>query len=255
MVSLSAVIITRNEAHQVERTVAAAQQCCDEVVVVDSGSTDGTVALCQAMGCRVFHKPFESYGVQKNFGISQAHGPWILSLDADEVCTPELIAEINHWKQQPHTKVVAYYIPRSMVFLGRRFVHSREARQPILRLFKKSNGAFDEALVHETLIVKGNTDYMHGELLHYSYRNLHHYFEKFNQYTSYAADAMAQKGVTVSWLKILTRQPFEFIKIYFLQGNFREGAPGLVWSIISSFYPVVKYLKLKTKYMRPQQPN
>ena len=246
MIILSAVIITRNEAHQIRRTVEALS-CCDEIVVVDSGSTDDTVKICEDLGCRVFQKPFEGYGAQKNYGIDQASGSWVLSIDADEVISPELDAELRAWKQNIPEGVSAWYIPRTMVFMGRAFRYSKEAAQPNLRLFRKGTARFSDAHVHETLIAEGHRKSMKGILLHYSYRDLHHYFEKFNQYTTYAAADMAAKGKQVSWLFILTRQPFEFVKMYIFQRNFMEGWPGLVWSLISSFYPVVKYLKLKTK--------
>jgi glycosyltransferase involved in cell wall biosynthesis len=246
MATLSAVIITRNEAHQIRRTIEALGSC-DEIVIVDSGSTDNTVEICEALGCKVFYQPFAGYGAQKNFGVAQTSGQWILSIDADEVVSPELDSELKQWKKHIPENINAWYLPRTMVFMGRAFRYSKEAAQPNLRLFKKGTARFSDAQVHETLLVEGIKGYFKGILLHYSYRDLHHYFEKFNQYTSYAAAEMAAKGKKVSWLTILCRQPFEFVKMYIFQRNFMEGWPGLVWSLISSFYPVVKYLKLKTR--------
>lgn len=241
---LSAVIITYNEAQNIVRTLDSLAWC-EEIVVVDSGSTDDTVVLCEARGCRVLYHPFSGFGRQKQFAVAQARHDWILSVDADEVITDELREEIMAIFAGGKIGRVGYYLPRTLVFMGRVFRHGNENRHGFLRLFDRRAGGFNDAPVHEAVgISKGDVGRLRGTMLHYSYRDIEQYFVKFNRYTSLAASRLRTQGRHANRALIVLRFPVTFIQSYFLKANFRNGFPGFVWSFLCGIYPVIKYLKL-----------
>lgn len=242
-VNISAVLITLNEAQIIERTLDAISWC-DEIVIVDSGSTDQTTAVCKSMGCRVLYHPFEGYGKQKRYAVSQATHDWILAIDADEVVTAELKEDIINVLRSGDSVYAGFYLQRTLIFLGREFTHGSECKRPILRLFNRNYGNFSESPVHEGVELCGSAKTLRGALLHYSYQNVSHYLSKFNTYTSLAAKQLHARGKTTHQLTIVLRLPIRFLHYYLLKGNFLNGFPGLIWSLLSGFYPVVKYLKL-----------
>jgi glycosyltransferase involved in cell wall biosynthesis len=243
-IRLSAVIITYNEAANIIRTLDSLSWC-EEIVVVDSGSTDDTVTLCEGRGCRVLYHPFSGFGRQKQFAVAQASHDWILSVDADEVITDELRKEIMAIFASGEIGCLGYYLPRTLVFMGRVFCHGNENRRGFLRLFDRRVGGFNDAPVHEGVeISQGDIGHLQGMILHFSYRDLEQYFVKFNRYTSLAASHLHTQGKQASRALIVSRFPITFVQTYFLKANFRNGFPGFVWSFLCGIYPVVKYLKL-----------
>ena len=242
-VKISAVLITLNEAQIIERTLDAISWC-DEVLIVDSGSTDHTTELCKKKGCRVLYHPFQGYGEQKRYAVSQATHDWILAIDADEVVTVELQKEIVDALRDSGSNHVGFYILRTLVFLGREFTHGSECKRPVLRLFDRKHGNFSAAPVHEGVELRGSAGTLRGTLLHYSYRDVAHYLAKFNTYTSLGAKQLHERGKRTHKITILLRLPIRFLQYYLLKGNCLNGFPGLVWSLLSAFYPMVKYLKL-----------
>jgi glycosyltransferase involved in cell wall biosynthesis len=240
---VSAVIITYNEENIILQTLDALSWC-DEILIVDSGSTDRTVNLCESRGCRILNRPFSGYGEQKQYAVQEAKYDWILSLDADEVLTDELINEIVAVFTHKDIPWSGFYLPRTLVFMAKPFTFGKEHNQPCLRLFNRRAGGYTDARVHEHVELTGVTKNLKAPMLHYSYRNIEHYFAKFNRYTSLAATQLYERGQSVNRLAILFRLPLTFIQTYFFKGNFMNGYPGLVWSLFCGLYPVVKYLKL-----------
>lgn len=237
---VSAVIITFNEASIIESCINALKWC-DEIIVVDSGSTDNTVELCKQAGCKVIHQPFLGFGAQKRFAVEQASNHWVLNIDADEICTPELQKEIQSLLQtQPSAD--AYEIPRQLFFLGKAFRFGRESKQYQTRLFDKTKANFNTAEVHEKVEAKSK-EKLKNILLHYSYQNLSHYFDKFNTYTTKGAQVLKEKGKKRPPLLIIAFYPWYFFKFYILERNFMNGFAGFVWSVLSSHYVFVKYTK------------
>lgn len=241
--NISAVIITYNEEANIVRTLEALSWC-GEILVVDSGSTDNTVALCKQRACRVMTHPFSGYGPQKRYAVGQATHDWILSIDADEVVTDELRGEIIEIFSQAEIEYSGFYLPRTLVFMGHVFRHGNEHKRPSLRLFNRRFGGFSDSTVHESVGVNGTTKALNGALLHYSYLDIEQYFEKFNHYTSLAAQQLYERGKSANRFATLTRLPITFLQTYLLKGNFLNGFPGLVWSLFCALYPVIKYLKL-----------
>lgn len=248
---LSAVIITRNEERRIEATVAALD-FCDEIVMVDSGSTDATLSICQKFNCRIFTRDFDGYGTQKQFAVSKASHDWVLAVDADEVVTEELKREILSVLSNGSGTIQGYYIPISLVFLGKLLRFGGEYKKPHLRLFNRQAGNFTKDKVHEHAEIKGEKAFLKNHILHYSYDGISDYLAKFNEYTSAAADSLFQKGRKNAIFNLFVRFPLTFIKIYFIKGCILDGYRGFIWSLFSSLYPVVKFAKLLEKQTAEQ---
>lgn len=241
-VPISVVIITYNEEDNLPRTLAKLKWC-DDIVIVDSGSTDNTSNIAMEHGARFYSHLFEGYGKQKNYGFLLAKHDWILSIDADEVLTDGLIEEL-HKVTNYSSEISAYRIPIRNVFLEREFKYGKESNFLHLRLFKNGIGSFNEDEVHEKLQVKGQVGSLKNHILHYSYKSVPHYMEKLETYTTRGAYQMYKNGKKRGLLLIYLLAPFYFFKHYVLYGNFLNGKPGFIWSILNAKYHTVKYLKL-----------
>lgn len=240
MTPISAIIITYNVEDRIERTLQSVEWC-DEIVVVDSGSTDATLDICRKYGCKLFHKRFEGFGEQKQHAADVAQNHWILCIDSDETVTPGLREEIENIFSGAEPGFAAYRLPRSMIFMGRTI--RSEYKKPNLMLFDRRKGKYDGAKVHEKIIVDGKVGTLKGEILHYSYADIEEYFVKFNRYTSLAAEELHKKGKSRHPFIIALRVRLDFARLYVLKGNFLSGFPGYLWSLFSAMYPAVKYAK------------
>jgi len=240
---VSAVIITMNEAANIGRCLESVRWC-DEIVVVDSGSTDATAEIAARYGCRVSVRGFTGYGDQKRHAVNQASHEWILSIDADEVVTPALREELCGLLAVK-SDVAGVEIPRTMVFLGREFRHGAEHAAPLLRMFRKTRGGFTGAAVHERIDVQGPVTRCNAEMLHYSYVSIEQYLQKFNAYTTAAASMLQADGRRASAAAVAAAFPIAFFRQYLMKGNFLNGYPGFLWAFLSAAYPVVKYAKLR----------
>lgn len=244
---VSAVIIARN-AERLLAVVLEALQWCDEIVVVDSGSTDATVAIARAAGATVVHRPFDGYGPQKAFAVGLARNNWVFVVDADEVVSPALGSEIESAiksVEQGTSSYRGFEVPITLVFMGRLMRHGAENKMPHLRLFDKRYGNYNTALVHERVVLDGPVGQLESDMVHDSYGSLETYFEKFNQYTTAAATDLAARGKSAGMFTIVLRFPVTFIRQYFGRGHLFNGYPGFLWSLFSAMYPVVKYAKLR----------
>ena len=241
---VTAVVITMNEAANLERCLESVRWC-DEIVVVDSGSSDGTAEIAGRFGCRVLIRPFTGYGEQKRFAVEQAAHDWILSIDADEVITPALRDELRAFLVSGTGEIAGVEIPRTMVFLGREFTHGAEHASPLLRMFRRSRGGFTPSAVHERIEVRGPVTRCKAEMLHFSYVSIEQYLQKFNAYTTAAARMLHAQGKRASVLALAMAFPFGFLRQYLLKGNFLNGYHGFLWAFLSAVYPLVKYAKLR----------
>jgi glycosyltransferase involved in cell wall biosynthesis len=247
MFKVSAVIITCNEEHNLCQLLPQLVWC-DEIIIVDSGSTDKTLDVCRYYNCKIYYREFEGYGPQKRYALSLAENDWILSLDADEILSDELIAEIRNEMNSPSAD--GYYIPMVFVFMGKEFRYGKENWKYFLRLFNRKRGDFSADRVHEQILVDGCCKKLSGNIYHYSYRTFAQYFEKFNRYSTLAAEAAYARGKKRSLLAVLFALPLSFLKYYLLEGNFMNGLNGFYWSVLSSFYQFIKYIKLREMYAR-----
>ncbi len=240
---LSVVLITLNSETSLAKTLEAVKWA-DEIVLVDSGSTDGTLEIARQFKAKIVYRAFDGYGSQKNFATEQASNDWILSLDDDEILMPELQQEIRYLDLK-NTDYQGFKIPRSLIFLGKLLKFSGEYKRLTLRLFNRKHGNWNAEYVHESVEVGGKIGVLKNQILHDSYRDLTDYFNKFNKYTSLGAKTLAERGKTASTFKIISRFPTTFLKIYFLKGSFLDGYAGFMWALLTAMNPVVKYAKLR----------
>ncbi|MFH0948844.1 MAG: glycosyltransferase family 2 protein [Elusimicrobiota bacterium] len=240
MISVS--IIAYNEEKNIKRCLESVGWA-DEILMVDSGSTDATVEIAKKFGAKVFVKEWEGYGAQKNFAIDKARNNWILSIDADEEVSPELQKEIKKIIKNP-CNYAAFKIPRGLIFQGKFLRWGGCYPNYQIRLFHKNKARFNLALVHEKLIVDGKIGFLKGSLIHYSYKDLSDYFERFNRYTTLDAQKRFNNNKKFYfWYYI--QSLLKFFYMYFLRLGFLDGLDGLNWAILSSFYTFVKFQKLK----------
>ncbi|MBS1189112.1 MAG: hypothetical protein H6R10_904 [Rhodocyclaceae bacterium] len=238
---LSVTIITLNAASQLGDCLQSAA-FADEILVVDSGSTDGTVALAEAHGARVLKQDWLGYGPQKQFAVEQAKHDWVLCLDADERVTPELRAAIEAALVAP--EFPAYRFPRCNRFLGRYLRHGEGYPDWSLRLFDRRRGRWSADPVHEKVVADGAVGVLMGDLLHDSAETLATYIGKQNRYTTLAAEAALAAGKKTGFSKLFFSPIVRFIKFYFLRQGFRDGLPGLVHIGIGCFNSFMKYAKM-----------
>jgi glycosyltransferase involved in cell wall biosynthesis len=249
---LSTVIITCNEENNLRKSLPKLSWC-NEIIIVDSGSTDNTLEVCKQFGCRIYTRPFNGYGAQKQFAVSLASNQWVLCLDADEVLSDALVEEIKEEMKSP--SAAGYLIPMTFVFMGKEFRYGKESWRYFLRLFNKELGNFDDRKVHEKIRVEGELKKFRNNIFHYSYRSITHYFNKFNKYSSYGAEIAYHQGETRSLLMVILAIPLNFIKYYIIELNILNGTSGFYWSAFNAFYHFVKYIKIREFHAKMKELN
>lgn len=245
--SLSVVVITRNEENNIGRTLASVAWA-DERIVVDSGSTDRTLEIARGQGARTFEESWKGYAQQKNSAIAKASGDWVLSIDADEEVSPELGYSIKQAIDTGTESIAGYFIGRRNLFLGRWIRHGGFYPDCKLRLFRRGKGEFVARVVHETLRVDGATAKVTGDLIHYAYPTLTAYIETMNQYSSLGAEVALQQGqVSRSWLSffvnVYCRPALNFAWNYFFRLGFLDGREGYLLHLYHNVYVSWKYAK------------
>jgi glycosyltransferase involved in cell wall biosynthesis len=245
MNSLSAVIITKNEATAIAACLASVSGLVDEVLVLDSGSTDGTRELCAKLGARVVDTDWPGFGRQKDRAVQEARHDWVLCLDADERLSPELATSIRTALAEPSFS--AYRCARRNRFLGRYLRHGEGYPDWSLRMFDRRAARWSHDAVHEKVICAAPIGTLAGDLLHDSADTLDGYLAKQNRYTSLAAEAAVLAGAQASTTRLLFSPLLRFVKFYLLRGGFRDGVPGLVHIAIGCFNSFVKYAKIRER--------
>ena len=243
---LSAVIITRNEAQNIGRCLRSLQGLADEIIVVDSFSTDDTVAISESFGAKIYQHAFEGYGQQKARAVSLAAHQWVLNIDADEAVTPELAQHIREALRSPGH--AAYRMPRLTNYCGAWIRHSGWYPEHVLRLWDKTRGYQNEDKVHERWVLNepaGSIGTLKGDLLHYSFPTISSHLKKIEHYSEAGARFDVARGKRVSLLKLLVAPRLEFIKGFILKLGFLDGYYGYVICKNSAFASWAKYLKIR----------
>ncbi len=243
MEKVSVTIITQNEVLNI-RPCLESVQWADEIIVVDSGSSDDTAKICQEKGVRLFTEDWKGFAGQKNSAIDKATHEWVLSLDADERVTGELREEIQALLSAG-PDCDRYYIARKNFFLGRWIRRCGGYPDYNLRLFRRSLGRFLERAVHEKVEVNGRVGYLKNPMEHHTYRSISDFSERMERYSNLAAREMKKEGKRFHFRDILLRPPLTFVQMYVLRGGFLEGYYGFLLSMLYSFYTLLKYGKLK----------
>jgi len=239
---LSVTIITRNEAADIGAALDSVAWA-DEIVVVDSESTDDTVAIARRHNVRVVVRPWPGYIAQKNYAASIAAHDWILSLDADERVTPELASEIKAVTAAA-AGPAAFRIPRVTFHLGRWIRSTDWYPDYQTRLYDRRVAQWTGQYVHEAVTVRGDTGQLRGELQHYAYRDISDHLDTIDRYTTLAARPMFDAGRRTTIFALALHPLFAFLRNYLVRGGIRDGATGLVISRMNAYYVFLKFAKL-----------
>jgi glycosyltransferase involved in cell wall biosynthesis len=249
---LSVVILTFNSTRTIIQVLAAVAGWADEIVAVDSGSTDGTLEILQEFGCKIYHRKLDGFGRQKHFAVEQAKNDWVFVVDSDEVVTEALKKEIDTQLTE-NTEYKGFLVPRILIFLGKPLKYGRESKLPTLRIFNKKFGNYNDKDVHEDVVLEGKTLTLKNEMLHYSFSDIAEFFQKMNDYSSRSATELYSKGKSPSLLKVITKFPITFFVEYLVRLNFLNGYPGFVWAFTQAIYASLKYVKLRELREQPVQ--
>jgi glycosyltransferase involved in cell wall biosynthesis len=242
---LSVTVITLNEEKNLQRCLESVA-FADEIIIVDSGSGDRTVAIAREFTDQVFQEPWQGFARQKNLAQGKARGPWILNIDADERVTPELKEEILS-VLKPEPFCAGYKIPRRNFFRGQWIQHGGWYPNYQLRLYRKEAGRFAQREVHEAVEVDGKIGILKAPLEHFTYDSISDYLKRMDGYSELSARQYLQEGKRVSWPEILFRAEYTFFKMWILQRGFLDGTNGLILAVLYSYYTFIKYAKLKEK--------
>ena len=241
-VPVTATIITFNEAANIEAALASLSWA-DEIIVVDSQSTDRTTEIARKFTDKVIVRPWPGYVAQKNFAAEQASHDWIFSLDADERVTPELAAEIKKLVGDG-PGAAGYRVPRVTFHLGRWMRSTDWYPDYQLRLYDRRRARWSGKYVHESVKADGQVEDLRSELQHFAYRDLAHHFQTMDRYTTLAARQMFEEGRRAGFLDLMIHPPAAFFRNYVLRGGFRDGVPGLIVSAMNARYVGLKFAKL-----------
>jgi glycosyltransferase involved in cell wall biosynthesis len=240
---ITATIITLNEERHIARAIESLR-CCEEILVLDSGSADRTVELAEKLGARVLESPWRGYAGQKNWAAERATYDWILSLDADEALSEALEGEIWNLKKNG-PKFDAYTMPRMAQYLGRWILHSGWYPDRKIRLYNRQQGKWIGDFVHESVQVRGRVGHLESNLLHFTCDSLSEHLRTMDRYTTLAAEELVSRKTPLSWSHLILDPFWTFVKTYFFQRGFLDGIEGLTIAYMAGFYTFLKYAKAR----------
>lgn len=240
---ISATIITFNEERNLPRAIESLR-CCDEIVVVDSGSNDRTTEIAERFGARVLEANWRGYAGQKNYASDQATYDWILSIDADEALSEDLEGEIWSLKKKG-PDCDAYTVPRLAQYLGKWILYSGWYPDRKIRLFDRRKALWVGDYVHESVVCEGVVGELRGNLLHYTCGSLSEHIKTMDRYTTLAAEEIVARKQKVGYRHLLVDPFWTFFRAYILQRGFLDGMEGLSIAYMSSLYTFLKYAKAR----------
>jgi len=243
LIKISATIITYNEERNIPRVIESLR-CCDEIVVVDSGSSDRTTEIAAKLGARVVEMPWRGYAGQKNFASETATYDWILSLDADESLSEALEGEI--WQIKKNGPAFdAYTMPRLAQYLGRWILHSGWYPDRKVRLFDRRRAKWVGGRVHESVVVEGRIGHLKSNILHFTCSSLSEHLKTMDRYTTLAAEQLVEERRKIGWTQLVLDPPWTFLQSYVLKRGFLDGVEGLTIAYMAALYNFVKYVKAR----------
>jgi glycosyltransferase involved in cell wall biosynthesis len=238
---ITATIITLNEERHIARAIESLR-CCDEIVVIDSGSADRTTELAENLGARVIESPWRGYAGQKNWAAERATYDWILSLDADEALSEGLEGEIWNLKKNG-PKYDAYTMPRMAQYLGRWILHCGWYPDRKVRLYNRHKATWVGDFVHESVQVRGRLGHLESNLLHFTCDSLSEHLKTMDRYTTLAAEELVSRKTRVGWRHMILDPAWTFTKTYFVHRGFLDGIEGLTIAYMAALYTFLKYAK------------
>lgn len=240
---ISACVITFNEEEHI-RACLESVKWADEIVVVDSFSTDRTVEIAREYTSRVVQRKWAGINDQRNFTLTQATGDWVFALDADERVSPELASQIRQAVQENADGAAGYTMPRRTWYLNRWITHGGWYPDRKLRLMRRAAARYEGTDPHDHVAVAGPVRELAGELHHYTYRDIADHVATINNFTTVAARQMRARGTRHALLHMLVNPPGRFLRMYLLRRGFLDGVPGLIVAGLSAWYVFLKYAKL-----------
>jgi (heptosyl)LPS beta-1,4-glucosyltransferase len=254
MHKLTVLIPCKNEVKNIRPCIESVQSIADEILVADSGSTDGTLDVVRSIGgCRIIEREYIHSGNFKNWAIPQAAHEWILVVDADERVTPELATEIQQTLKNPAAD--GYRILRRNHIFGREIKHCGWNNDSVLRLFRHECRYCERGVHADVIVPLGKVGKLRAKFLHYTYWTMQQYLEKFDRYTTLAAGDLSKRGRRASTFSLLFRAPFRFLNLYLIRGGFLDGTPGLILCMLTAFYSFTKHAKLWAMHEGVSQPD
>jgi glycosyltransferase involved in cell wall biosynthesis len=240
---ITATIITLNEERKIARAIESLR-CCDEILILDSGSVDRTVELAEKLGARVVEGGWLGYAAQKNRAAEHATHDWILSLDADEALSEALDAEIWNLKKNG-PRFDAYTMPRLAQYLGKWIEHSGWYPDRKIRLYDRRKAKWVGEFVHESVKVDGKLGHLESNILHFTCDSISEHIKTMERYTTLAAQEIAARRVKIGVGRLILSPTWTFLKTYFAQLGFLDGVEGLILAYMAAFYTFVKYAKAR----------
>jgi len=242
---LSVCYIVFNGERIIEKSINSIYQIADEIIIVDSFSTDKTEEICTGFPkVKFIQKKFHGFGCQKNYTLSEASGEWILFLDSDEVPDETAVNAINNILNSADPPYKVYEIHFNNILLRKTVKYGGWGNVWRERFFKKGHGKYSDDLVHECFITEDKKGKLPGHIDHYTYKSIAHHIEKINNYTQLMAEKKVSNGKTVSLFKMIFSPFFDFMKNYFFKLGFLDGIAGFYISITGAFYTFLKYVKI-----------
>jgi len=251
MLNISVTIITLNEERNIERCLKSVQWA-DEIIVIDSGSTDKTLEICIRYGCHIVSSEWLGFGCTKQLAVDSAQFDWIFSIDADEEVSFDLAQRLLEIRNSG-SDFQGYRINRRSFYLGRLMKHSGWNKDYPLRFFNRQFGRFNEKPVHEGVELRGQAGIIEQILKHYTFPTLSSHIAKIDKYASLGAQEKVEKGKTSNVGRSVLRGILEFVQIYLLKAGFLDGKQGLILAVNSAFAAYMKYLMIWEKKHRPNQ--
>lgn len=244
---ISVAMITFNEEKVLRNTLNSIKGLVDEIVIVDSGSTDGTEKIAREFGARFFVETWKGYGPQRNSAIEKCQSEWILNIDADEEVSEKLKEELKKIINEEKAKKV-FKINRVSICFGKKLKYGGWGSSYAIRLFRKNSGRFNDNNVHEEFKTDEKIYKLKENIYHHTYLTMEDYFIRFNRYTTEGAKEYYKSGKKVSLFDITLNPLYKFIKMYIVRLGFLDGIPGFVIASTSAMYSMIKYFKLREMY-------
>jgi glycosyltransferase involved in cell wall biosynthesis len=242
-IEVAAIVVCFNEEQRIEACLESLRWC-DEIIVVDSFSTDRTPEICRRYTERFYQRQWQGYRDQKAYAHSLATKDWVLLVDADERVSPALREEIRSVLDAPSESCAAYSIPRLVYYLGRWWWRGGWYPDYDIRLFRREQATWGGSEPHEKILVSGKVRRLKNPLEHYTYRNIEDHIQRINRFTSISAGELLKSGRRWHWSDVLLRPPVRFVRSYFLQRGFMDGFAGFYVALSASVYVFLKYAKL-----------
>lgn len=253
MKNITAIITTLNEEINIAKAITSVS-FANEILIVDSFSSDKTIEIAQSMGARIIQREYENCGSQKNWAIPQAKHEWIILIDADEIVSNELKIEIQTLLKKD-IKEAGFWIYRENFFLGKKIKYSGWQSDKVIRLFKRDECRYEIKRVHAEITSNGKIGFLKNKLIHNTYKNFDQYLSKIERYAKLQSEDLDEKKIKIITFQFILKPPFRFIKHYIIQKGFLDGSVGFIIAALQSYGVMLRYIYLLKKRINNEGRN